>query len=388
MRLWTMALALAAAVTPVAASAQGISHHEVKPSANDLTIPVKEGNYRVTLTIGDARRATQTTVKAEGRRLMLEDVRTRPGQKVTRSFIVNVRTPALPAPPLNAPGGTSVRLSPAELASATWDDRLSLEFLGPAQGVRMVEVVLADVPTVYLIGDSTVTDQTAEPAASWGQMLPRFLKPEVAVANHAKSGATLKSFMTELRFDKVLSQLKPGDWLLIQFGHNDQKKQWPQTYADAATTYRSYLRSYIAEARLRGATPILITSPERRNFDASGRIKPSHGDYPEAVRAVAREEKAGLVDLTSQTVAFYETLGPERSPLAFNDGGKDQTHHNNYGAYEIARMVASGLAATDPRLRNHLLAEAHSYDPARPASPETFSLPASGSRSNVRPERN
>ena len=354
---------------------------------NRFSTQLPEHNYRVTITFGGPR-AGETTVKAEGRRLMVEALRTGAGETQTRSFIVNVRRPSLGEVPENAPGGAAVRLKPREQGSPTWDERLSLEFLGSAPRVARILITPAEVPTLYLVGDSTVTDQIAEPAASWGQMLTRFLGPTVAVANHAESGETLKSFIAELRLDKALSRMKPGDWLLIQFGHNDQKKQWPQTYAAAESTYRAYLKAYIAEARLRGATPILVTSPERRNFDSGGRIVPSHGAYPDAVRAVAREEKVGLIDLTAMTIAFYEALGPGRAPLAFNDGGRDKTHHNNYGAYEIARMVASRLAAADPGLAAHVLAEARNYDPAKPSPPERFRLPASAVRSDARPDGN
>ncbi len=371
----------------VGARAQNWPHqYKIEPGQSHFAAQVPEGSYRVTLTFGGGPKATSTTVKAEARRLMLEEVRTAPGHTDTRSFIVNVRTPALAAPPKNAPGGTSVRLKGREIGSATWDDKLSLEFLGPVSGVREVDIEPVDVPTVYLVGDSTVTDQQAEPAASWGQMLPRFFRADVAIANHAESGETLKSFITELRLAKALSRMKAGDWMIIQFGHNDEKKQWPQTYADPHSTYPAYLRAFFAEARLRGATPILVTPTERRNFDASGHIVPSHGDYPDAVRAVAREEKVGLIDLTRMTTTFYEALGPQRSPLAFNDGGKDKTHHDNYGAYEIARMVASSLVSADPRLAAHLLPEGRSYDPAKPDPPERFALPASAEHSEVRPD--
>ena len=353
--------------------------------ANRFSVKVPEGNYRVTLAFGGAE-ASDTTVKAEGRRLMVESLHTGKGETATRSFIVNVRTPALGAPPENAPGGAAVRLKPREIGSPTWDDRLTLEFLGSAPRVTAIAIEPIDVPTVYLLGDSTVTDQTAEPAASWGQMLPRFFAPTIAVANHAESGETLKSFLAELRLDKALSRMKPGDWVLIQFGHNDQKAQWPQTYAEAETTYRAYLRAYIAEVRRRGATPLLVTSPERRNFDSRGKITPSHGRYPDAVRAVAREEKVGLIDLTPMTIAFYEALGPQRAPLAFNDDGRDRTHHNNYGAYELARMIASRLFEADPKLAQHLLPEARDYDPANPSPPEAFRLPASTARSARRPD--
>ena len=188
---------------------------------------------------------------------MLENVATKRGQIVERSFIVMCADASLKKPETNAPGGTAVRLKERELGSFTWDDKLTLHFIGRDRAVASVSIAPVEVPVLYLTGDSTVTDQSRSPAASWGQMLPRFMSDSVAIANHAESGETLKSFLTSLRLDKVLASLRPGDWLLIQFGHNDQKRQWPQTFADAATTYRAYLRAYIAEARLRGATPIL-----------------------------------------------------------------------------------------------------------------------------------
>ena len=335
-----------------------------------FSVRVPEGNYRVTLVLGGAA-PSETTVRAEGRRLMLERVRTARGRAITGSFVVNVRTAELDELPPNAPGGLAVRLKPGEIGSATWDDKLTLEFGGAAPHVSRLAIEPASVPTLYLTGDSTVTDQRSGPGASWGQMLPRFLGAGIAVANHAESGETLKSFLAALRLDKVLSRMRPGDFLLIQFGHNDQKSQWPQTYADPALTFRAYLRAYIAEARRRGATPILVTSPERRNFDGAGRIKPSHGDYPDAVRAVAREDGVALIDLTPMSVAFYEALGPERAPLAFNG---DVTHHNEYGAYQLARMIASRLDAAGPGMARHVREDARAYDPGRAPEPEGFAL--------------
>ncbi|MCH8686812.1 rhamnogalacturonan acetylesterase [Pedomonas mirosovicensis] len=308
------------------------------------------------------------------------------GETATRSFIVNVRTPALGAPPENAPGGAAVRLKPREIGSPTWDDRLTLEFLGSAPRVTAIAIEPIDVPTVYLLGDSTVTDQTAEPAASWGQMLPRFFAPTIAVANHAEIRRDAEILPRGVAARQGALPHEAGGLGAHQFGHNDQKAQWPQTYAEAETTYRAYLRAYIAEVRRRGATPLLVTSPERRNFDSRGKITPSHGRYPDAVRAVAHEERVGLIDLTPMTIAFYEVLGPQRAPLAFNDDGRDRTHHNNYGAYELARMVASRLFEADPKLARHLLHKARDYDPANPSPPEAFRLPASTARSARRPD--
>lgn len=336
----------------------GFEPAESDAQSTRFSVRVPEGNYRVTVQLGAKDRASKTSVEAETRRLMLENVSTKRGELVERSFIVNVRNVSLTKPPTNAPGGTAVRLKERELATFTWDDKLTLHFIGAERAVASLEIAPVKVPVLYLAGDSTVTDQATSPAASWGQVLTRFMTDAVAVANHAESGETLKSFLTSLRLDKVLASLQPGDWLLIQFGHNDQKQQWPQTYADAATTYRAYLRTYIAEARLRGATPILVTSPERGNFDESGRIKPSHGAYPDAVREVAREESVALIDLNAMSIDFYQTLGPRGSDAAFADGGRDRTHHSNFGAYELARRVAMGIRNADQKLiaqlGNHL----------------------------------
>jgi lysophospholipase L1-like esterase len=351
-----------------------------------FSIKVPEGNYRVSVTFGGDE-ASDTTVKAESRRLMLESIKTAPGETVTRSFLVNVRTTAIPPPEKNAPGGTAVVINDREIGSFTWDEKLTLEFDGARPQASTVMVEPADVPTVFLVGDSTVTDQRWEDGASWGQMLPRFL-PGVAVANHAESGETMKSFISGLRLAKVLSQLKSGDWLFIQFGHNDQKKQWPQTYVEAATTYRDYLRVFIAEARLRGATPVLVTSMQRRTFDADGKIKNTHGDYPAAVRAVAAEQAVALIDLDKMSTAFYEALGPDRAPLAFANHGQDATHHNNYGAYELAKCITQGIRNANLPLAEAIAPDFTGFDPAQPDDPTQFTLPASPQHSDVRPRGN
>lgn len=349
---------------------------------------VPEGNHRVTVTFGDPAAASANTVRAESRQLMIEHVATARGEFVTRTFIVNVRNPRIPPPETNAPGGSAVVLNDRETGLLRWDDKLTLEFNGTAPRVRSVIIERVNVTTIFLAGDSTVTDQPYEPGASWGQMLPRFFKPVVAFANHAESGETLKSFITGLRLAKLLSQAKAGDYLFIQFGHNDQKKNWPQTYVEAHTTYRAYLRAYIAEARLRNMTPVLVTSMQRRMFDSENRIKNTHGDYPQAVRDVAREENVSLIDLERMSVTFYEALGPERSPLAFSNGGKDATHHNNYGAYELAKCVVQGIREAKLPLADAIVEDFTDFDPGHPDSPESFSLPQSPQRSSVAPRGN
>ncbi len=345
-------------------------------AAPHVDLPVIEGNHTVTLTFGATDRATATTVWAESRQLLLEAVTTAPGEFVTRKVIVDTRTPALEPPPAHAPGATAVELNPREQGVARWDDRLTLTFAGPAPAARLDAVADAptDTPTVYLLGDSTVTDQQGGDYASWGQMLPRFFNGTVAVANHAESGETLKSFLFTNRLNKVLATLRPGDTVLIQFGHNDSKAQWPQTHAEAHTTYPAYLRAYLAEIRLRGATPVLLTSPERRNFTADGSIRLTHGDYPAAVRALAASEDVALIDLHRISIALYEALGPDLAPLAFANAGKDTTHHNAYGAWQLALAVAHGLRAADLPIADHLAADLPAFDPTDPLPPGTFKL--------------
>lgn len=326
-----------------------------------FSVDVPEGDYRVIVWPADGR---PLTVWAESRRLMRQDAMG-PVQ-----FTVNVRSPELAPPPENAPGGERVRLKPREQGSASWDNRLTLGFDGP---VARVEIMPVEAARLVLMGDSTVADQAGGDYASWGQMMPRFVDGSVSVANHAESGETLKSFISELRLDKALSQLRPGDVVLVQFGHNDSKAQWPQTYADAATTFRSYLQVYIDEIRRRNARPILVTSPHRRTFDPDGQIANSHGGYPNAVRDVAREQGVPLIDLTLASARLYQALGPDRAPLAFADSGRDRTHHNAYGAYVLAWAVADGLRGLDDPIAPAVTHGA-ALDPDRPPRPEDFTL--------------
>jgi lysophospholipase L1-like esterase len=361
-----LSLALALATAPLVAIADAALPLEValgdRPAFDDargygfdvndparFSIRLPEGSYLVTLTNGN-RPASALRVWSEQRRLMVDG---KLDPKAARRFVANVRRPGLDALPANATGGSRVLLKPREVGGANWDDRLTLEFAGDASLLRL-RIEPAVVPTLYLAGDSTVTDQSVAPDASWGQMLPVHFSPTLVVANHAESGETLKSFVTELRLAKLLSALRAGDWVMIQFGHNDQKAQWPQTYADAATTYRAWLRTYIAEVRARGATPILVTSPDRRNFDAHGRIESTLGEYPEAMRIVGREENVAVIDLNAMSREYYESLGPERAAGSFADDGRDKTHFNETGAIALARCIVTGIRAADLALMNGL----------------------------------
>src|SRR6185437_16414792 len=219
------------------------------------SVAVPPGNYLVTVTFGDKKGATTNYVKAEARRLMVDDVITAKGRFVTRQFVVNTRT-------VTYPGG-KVHLKPREVKNevVTWDDKLTLEFNGPRPVLRSLKIrPITNVTTVFIAGDSTVCDQPLEPWNSWGQMLPRFFDENVAVANYAESGESIKSSLGAHRFDKIWSLIRPGDYLFVQFGHNDMKDH----ATNALEVYKSNLRKIVATTRSDGATPVLITSMERK----------------------------------------------------------------------------------------------------------------------------
>jgi lysophospholipase L1-like esterase len=325
-----------------------------------------EGNYKVTVTLGGDTEFT-TTIKAELRRLMLEKIHTEAGKMETRSFIVNLRTPEI------STGGT-VKLKDREKTSEwrDWDDKLTLEFNGTHPSVSKMEIEKADVPTVYILGDSTVCDQPAEPWNSWGQMLPRFFKPEIAVANHAESGESIASSLGAKRFEKVFSLIKPGDYFFVQYGHNDQKDKKP----DALETYKTNLVKIVAETRSKGGTPVLVTSMERKG----GVENDTLAGYPDAVREVAKSENCALIDLNAMSRVFYKALGDDIGK-AFQDG----THHNNYGSYELAQCVIEGIKQDKLPLAKFIADDFQDFDPAHPDALATFSMPVSPAFSTVKP---
>ena len=344
-----------------------------------FSVALPEGNYNVTIMFGDQNAETITTVKAELRRLMLEEVHTAPGKFTTRTVTVNIRTPQIST-------GGEVKLKDREKASElwAWDEKLTLEFNNTRPAVCAIEIARADVPTLFLLGDSTVSDQALEPYNSWGQMLTRFFKSGIAVANHAESGESLTSSLGAKRLDKVLSLMKPGDYLFIQYGHNDEKDKGEGI--GPFTTYKVSLKHFVEEARKRGGIPVLITPVQRRTFDAQGKITNSHGDYPEAARQAATEEHVPLIDLHAMSSVLYEAWGPEASKRAFapNDG----THHNNYGSYELARCIVEGVKANKLGLIKYLIPDLTAFDPSHPDSMDSFKLPASPQRTQIKPPSN
>jgi lysophospholipase L1-like esterase len=340
-----------------------------------FSVKVPEGNYRVTAALGGSTAGSTITVKAELRRLMLENVQVAPGKTATRAFVVNVRTPRIAGLPRQSEAAAGeVRLKPREQTNEwrAWDEKLTLEFNGTHPALRSLEIEKVQVPTVFLLGDSTVCDQPTEPWNSWGQMLPRFFKPDIAVANHAESGESIATSLRARRFDKIFSLIKPGDYLFIQFGHNDMKSR----ATNALELYRADLKQVVAGTRARGGTPVLVTSMERKDGIAANTLM----GYPDAVRAVAREEQCAQIDLNAMSVVLYQALGTNLD-LAFQDA----THHNNYGSYELAQCVVAGIQQAKLPLAGFIVDDFRGFNPAHPDPVDRFQMPASPQYSDARP---
>ncbi len=348
---------------------------------------VPEGIYKVTVTLGDLKGETTTTVKAEDRRLELERLHTDAGKFETRTFFVSVRNPVLP-------DGTKLKLDVQEVNAAgenlkqNWDDKLTLQFSDARPALAALEIEKTDTsPKVFIMGDSTVTDQAGEPYGTWGMMLGRWLKAPVVVVNYAESGETLKAFRREHRFEKLLGELKPGDYVFMQFGHNDLNKtghnaiwpaddhegDWPNTYAEANTDYKQLLKDYAAEVKQHGGIPVIV-SPMTKVQGSTGVLNVAGlGDYPKAAMAAAHEAGVAGIDLNAMTIAIDTALGPDLARRAYTPEGLHQT---TYGGYLFSRAIVEGIKQNKLALAQYIVDDAGTFDPTHPAPlPDDFKLP-------------
>ena len=332
-----------------------------KPFLFSVALP--EGNYAVTVLLNGQNSHSVTTVKSEQRRLMLEKISGTNAQ----TFIVNVRRPRI-----SDYGSVKLKVRELETETVNWDEKLTLEFNGKSPTLRSLIITPTNVPTLFIAGDSTVCDQPAEPWNSWGQMLPRFFKPEIAVANYAESGESMKSSLGAKRFEKIFSLMNKGDYLFLQFGHNDMKDK----ATNALVTYKTNLKQIVARTRELGGTPVLVTSMERKN----GLEHDTLAGYPQTVRDVAQEEKCVLIDLHSMSRIFYRALGGDLDQ-AFQDG----THHNNYGSYELAKCVTQSIRESQLPLAKWIVEDFGVFNPAKPDAVKSFEMPISPNVSKEKP---
>ncbi len=208
---------------------------------------------------------------------------------------------------------------------------------------------------IWMIGDSTMANKKAEsaPETGWGMVLQQFFNEGVKVHNHAVNGRSSKSFMSEGRWKSVYDSLKRGDYVIIQFGHNDEKPDSVR-HTEPLTTYKQIIKLYIDEARSKEAIPIVCSSIVRRHFDPAGNLKDTHGDYIKAAREIADETNTPFIDMEAKTRKLVIELGREKSKSLFlfckpgeyitrPEGIQDSTHLNSYGAHKIASLFVDGV---------------------------------------------
>lgn len=344
------------------------------PAPFRFSVKLPEGNYKVTLMLGDTQGASCTTVKSEVRRLMVESLQTSKGEVREVSFNVNIRTPQLSK-------GNAIKLNSRELDYATgqvktltWDDRLTLQFYdsAPALCALQIEPAEEDVVTVFIIGDSTVTDQPS--GGTWGQYLPRWFDSRVVFANHAESGMTLKGFRFGRRWDKIMESCKPGDYLLIQLGTNDEKRSghdpmwdaedhagdWVRTHSDPETDYVWGLATMALEAKRHGMIPVIVspmTKIDRSTATSTELMTP----YGVNARRGAELGGCAYIDLWGMSRDIVLSLGQD-ALAAYSDG----THTDNYGAYLFSLGIVKGIRENGLGLQEFLLPGTPALDPQHP----------------------
>ncbi|MEV3938423.1 RICIN domain-containing protein [Glycomyces sp. NPDC049804] len=287
---------------------------------------VAPGTYEVTVVLGGAQTGS-TVVTAESRRTMLGTTATAAGQQVTKTFTVNVRNPE------------------GQPTGATGSQGLDLYFGGSAPRVSSVTVTPARQPQLFLAGDSTVCDQSTRPYTGWGQQLPQYFDQGLSVANYADSGDSSGSFLSDSRlFPTMRPLIRPGDVVLIQFGHNDKQT--------SAATFRSNLTRLIDGVEAQGGVPVLVTPIVRRSFNGDGTLNNGTAlhvngvgaDLPREMRSLAQQQGVQLIDLTALTKQMVEQLGPERSKALFlTNEASDNTHTSEYGADQFAQLVRNEM---------------------------------------------
>ncbi|MET8817230.1 MULTISPECIES: rhamnogalacturonan acetylesterase [Streptomyces] len=327
--LVTATLAAGALTAVPARAAQGRAPATGECTATACHFDVPPGTYDVTVLLG-GEEAARTSLTGETRRSLLPETATAPGERVARSFTVDVRTPeGEPAGPVGSPG-------------------LDLTIGGPAPALAAVRVTPArHARQILLVGDSTVCDQPGAPYSGWGQQLPQYLRKGLSVANHADSGESTVSYLADERMWGTVRRLvRPGDLVLVQLAHNDKTTDGP--------TYRANLETLVAGVRERGGRPVLVTPVVRRWFGADGTLDNDTAllvnglgvDHPAVVRAVAAARDVPLIDLTARTKALVESLGVEGSKsLYLHDEKRDNTHTSAHGATVYAGLVRDELVA-------------------------------------------
>jgi len=237
--------------------------------------------------------------------------------------------------------------------------------------------------SIFMVGDSTMADKPVippNPERGWGQMLPMYFQDGVRIENHAVNGRSTKSFIDQDRWNAITNRLRPGDYVIIQFGHNDEKKTDPKRYTEPFGGFKTNLAMFIRESRKHGAIPILATPIARRKFDDHGGLVDTHRDYVKAMREVALEQQVPLLEMNTRSAELLTRLGPESSKRLYDwipagefercsKGLTDDTHFNAYGASRMCDLAVGEIESNVPKLgvwlKQHSAADINQSSPKK-----------------------
>ena len=316
-----------------------------------FSVALPQGNYEVTFMLGDGENESETTVWAENRKLMLDRV-TLAGGVFSRQTVSLRRMETR-----SMDGSVTMSIKDREKDYRTWDKKLTFVISGKAPAVAGIEIKRNDnVTTLWLCGNSTVVDQIMAPWAGWGQMAPGFFKSSLAIANYAESGLTASGFYSMKRLAKILSEVKKGDFVTVQFAHNDQKNQ------NDVNNYETTLTKYANEIKAKGATPLFVTSTARQNETDP---KTAVGGLPERMRALGKKLGVTVLDLNQHSITLGKALGGNKEKM-YMYTASDKTHFCEYGAYELARANIEEIKAKMPELAKHLRDDHEAFDSSKP----------------------
>lgn len=316
-----------------------------------FSVALPQGNYEVTFILGDGENESETTVWAENRKLMLDRV-TLAGGMFSRQTVSLRRMETR-----SMDGSVTMSIKDREKDYRTWDKKLTFVISGKAPAVAGIEIKRNDnVTTLWLCGNSTVVDQIMAPWAGWGQMAPGFFKSSLAIANYAESGLTASGFYSMKRLAKILSEVKKGDFVTVQFAHNDQKNQ------NDVNNYEATLTKYANEIKAKGATPLFVTSTARQNETDP---KTAVGGLPERMRALGKKLGVTVLDLNQHSITLGKALGGNKEKM-YMYTASDKTHFCEYGAYELARANIEEIKAKVPELAKHLRDDHEAFDSSKP----------------------
>lgn len=316
-----------------------------------FSVALPQGNYEVTFILGDGENESETTVWAENRKLMLDRI-TLAGGVFSRQTVSLRRMETR-----SMDGSVTMSIKDREKDYRTWDKKLTFVISGKAPAVAGIEIKRNDnVTTLWLCGNSTVVDQIMAPWAGWGQMAPGFFKSSLAIANYAESGLTASGFYSMKRLAKILSEVKKGDFVTVQFAHNDQKNQ------NDVNNYEATLTKYANEIKAKGATPLFVTSTARQNETDP---KTAVGGLPERMRALGKKLGVTVLDLNQHSITLGKALGGNKEKM-YMYTASDKTHFCEYGAYELARANIEEIKAKVPELAKHLRDDHEAFDSSKP----------------------